>query len=868
MQQQEYIFGNSSHTDRIDLSRLITVMAAVSLTMLWCAVAHAGDEAMNNASTAVPLEINTDDVVVVGQRMRLSTAQEIKRERLEIVDSVVADDINKLPDFSVSEAMQRITGVQIARDRGEGSALQGNYAANNALNIGITIRGLPMVETLFNGREVFTAGGGRTFNFADIPADMVSTISVYKTSSAAQIEGGVGGLVDLRTRHPFDFSGRNVVVSGRLMNSSLADKTQPQVSLLASDRWDTDFGEFGALLNVGYQKRSYREEYNTSGTPIISSGQSLPSSWTQVTNIGERERIGASIILQWRPTERLELYAEAHHAQFKTIEDATQLAVSKTSTANASNIVLFSGTNDAASVTWDNATVSTTGQARDTIDRNTQVAVGGNWVGDALTLKADLSHTQSYNNLAYSALNLSGAPVTGFTQNVANSPASASLTSSNLLNISSFTTANTWYSAVPFAGEMTALQFDGEYQLSGKVIDAMSAGVRYAERKADNKLGRINSNFAVSAASAADALVINNSSDLGGYLVGNSSLARNVAALRQLLGVSTALPSSDPLSTFKIEENTKSAYLMTKLKLADLPLDGNVGVRVVQTDESLRGFQGNSNTNASPLNIDRSYFDTLPSVNLRYELMKGLYLRGAASKTVTRPDFNKMSPSLTLTPAQFKGSAGNPDLRPMRADNVDIALEKYFNKTTSVYLTGFKKNVDGFISDVTTPETYAGTTYDVTRPYNTGASVIRGVEVGYQQFYDFLPGWLSGLGLQANYTYVDSDVQNSVLPLAGLSQNSYNVIGMYEKGPVSVRVAYNWRDKYLTSISSGMPVYMDAYGWLDASVGYRFTDKISLTVEGANLLGTKRHSYYGVETRPQTTWVNDTQISATVTVGL
>jgi iron complex outermembrane recepter protein len=726
------------------------------------------------------------------------------------------------------------------------------------------------VETLFNGREVFTAGGGRTFNFADVPADMVSAINVYKTSSAAHLEGGVGGLVDLRTRHPFDFVGSNVVVSGRLTNGSLADKTQPQLSLLASDRWDTDFGEFGALLNVGYQKRSYREEYNSSGTPIVSSGQSLPSSWTQVTNIGERERIGASIILQWRPTDRLELYTEAHQAQFKTIEDTAQLAVTPISTANASNIVVFPSTNDASSVTWDNATVSTTGQSRDTIDRNTQVALGGSWIGDALTLSTDLSYTHSDNNLKYSALNLSDAAVTGFTHNVANSQASAHLTSSNLLSLSNFTTASAWYAAVPFEGALTALQFDGEYQLSGKVFDALSAGVRYAERKADDKLGQISDFPSVASANAANALLLNNSPDLGAYLVGNPALTRNVVALRQLMGISAALPSSNPLGTWKIEENTKSAYLMAKLKLADLPLDGNIGVRVVRTDESLQGFQGTSNANALPLNIDRSYIDTLPSVNLRYELMEGLYLRGAASKTVTRPDFNKMSPSLTLNPARVPpiGGAGNPDLRPMRADNYDVALEKYFNKTTSVYVTGFKKNVDGFISDVTTPETYGGVTYDVTRPYNTGASVIRGAELGYQQFYDFLPAWLSGLGLQANYTYVDNDVQGSTLPLAGLSKNSYNIIGMYEKGPISVRVAYNWRDKYLTSISSGMPVYMDAYGWLDASLAYRFTDKVSLSIDGANLLGTKRHSYYAVETRPQTTWRSDTQVSAAITVGL
>lgn len=787
----------------------LPVMA--SLILLQSGYACAGDDA------PIPLEINVDEVEVVGQRWSLSTAQEIKRRKLEIVDSVVADDINKLPDHSVAEAMQRITGVQMARDRGEGSASQANYSVNNArLSPGITIRGLPMVETLFNGREVFTAGGGRAFNFADIPAEMVSSISVYKTSSAEHIEGGVGGLVDLRTRHPFDFAGREVVIKGGLMRGNLANETVPQFSLLASNRWETGIGELGALVNVGYQKRSYREEYHDSGTTTVA-GQSLPSSWTQTINVGERERVGASIILQWRPTDRLELYAEAHHSQFKTSEDASQIFV--TNTGAASNIALFSGANDAASVTWAGATIATLGASRDTVDRNTQIATGVNWLGDALTLKADLSHTRSYNNLSYFGAFLSGATATGFTHNVASSPASASFASTNL----NFTTTTPLYAFVPFEGELTALQFDAEYQVSGRLLDALSAGVRYTNRKADDGAGQL----------------------------------------------SFTNPSSNSLGTWKIEEDTNTAYLMAKLKSTDVPFDGNVGVRVVRTEESQRGFQGTSNATAVPLGSEQSYVDTLPSVSLRYELSKGLYLRGAASKTVTRPDFSQMSPSLTLfvkpTPPNT-ATAGNPGLRPMRADNFDIAIEKYFNKTTSVYITGFKKNVDGFISNVTEPETHGGLVFDVTRPLNTGASIISGAEVGYQQFYDFLPGWMSGLGLQANYTYVDSDVEDSNLPLAGLSQNSYNIIAMYEKGPVSVRIAYNWRDKYMTSISGGIPVYLDAYGWLDASASYRVTNQVTLTIAGTNLLDTERQTYYGRETRPQTTWSNDTQISATVTI--
>lgn len=795
-------------------------LAAAVMAMLYFDAAHAEggtSESIESGKALEDLPASSEEIVVVGKRASLATAQAIKREKIEIVDSVVAEDINKLPDHSVAEAMQRITGVQMAHDRGEGSATQANYSANNArLSPGITIRGLPMIETLLNGREVFTAGGGRTFNFADIPAEMVSAISVYKTYSAEHIEGGLGGLVDLRTRHPFDFAGREVIVKGGLMRGNLADETKPQFSLLASDRWETGIGELGALVNVGYQKRSYREEYAESGTTTVS-GQSLPSSWAQTINVGERERFGASIILQWRPTDHLELYAETHHSQFKTLEDAAQIFV--TNVGTASNIVLFPGTADAASVTWTGADIAAIPAAsRDTLDRNTQFAVGGNWVKDAWTLKADLSHTRSYNSLRYSSVFVSGATATGFTHNVANSPATVGLATSN----SSFTTATPLFAFVPFEGELTALQFDAEYQISGKLLDAVSAGLRYAERKADDGAGQL----------------------------------------------SLTLPTSNPLGTWKIEEITDTVYLMARLKTEVVPLDGNVGVRVVRTQETQEGFQGTNSTDAEPIDFDRSYVDTLPSVNLRYELSKGLYLRGAASKTITRPDFNRMSPSLTLNAAPVIpiGGAGNPDLRPMRADNYDIALEKYLGKTTSVYLTGFRKNVDGFISNVTNPETHDGTVYQVTRPFNTGASVIRGAELGYQQFYDLLPGWLSGFGLQANYTYVDSDVEDSSLPLAGLSRHSYNIIGIYERGPVSARIAYNWRDKYLTSIVSGIPVYMDAYGWLDASVSYRFTDKISLAIEGTNLLNTVRTSYYGRDTRPQISWTNDTQVSAIVTV--
>jgi len=164
--------------------------------------------------------VQLDPVVVTGARGSAGSAQERKRVNDGIVDSVVASDIHKLPDLSVSEAVQRVTGVQIVRDRGEGSA--------------VSVRGLTQVETTLNGREVFTAGSGRTLDFADISADMVTGIDVHKTSSADRIEGGLGGTIDLRTRRPFDFAGDATVLSARSIRGDLVDRNAEQFSALLS----------------------------------------------------------------------------------------------------------------------------------------------------------------------------------------------------------------------------------------------------------------------------------------------------------------------------------------------------------------------------------------------------------------------------------------------------------------------------------------------------------------------------------------------------------------------------------------------------------------------------------------------------------
>jgi TonB-dependent receptor len=824
-------------------------------------------------------------VVVSGKRASLASAQDIKRDSIGIVDAVVAEDIGKLPDTNVTDALQRVTGVQILRDRGEGA--------------GVAIRGLTQMETTLNGREVFTAGTGRNLDFADIPAELVAGIDVYKTSSANQLEGGVGGTIDLRTHRPFDFSGRQIAGSVRAVHGDLVKRTQPQLSFMASDRWTTAAGgEVGVLVNVAHQKRAWREDQKSAGNPVartdVVPGQTVvvPSGTSETTSLGDRERNAGGFALQWRPDRALELYAEGSYAEFRTVQDSQQINVSAAPTFVAGSPVLFPGTADLKSITWTDAPFSVLSFARDTTDRTRQIAAGGRWTGGALTLTADLSRTSGTDQLFFSGPYFAGT-VARFTQDVSTTVPATRVAGTNLLDPANYRYTGIGYRTRPYDGGLTAARIDGTYRLAQPFFASVSAGVRLARRSAGNAPGLIYADTAVSGLAASDKpgyVMPNPYADffpgqgvpsIGTFLVGDLATARDAIGLRRAFGITAPVPpSASPLTLWAIREDTRAAYVTTRFKGA--AVDGDAGMRVVRTRERVTGSQTVPATGAlAPIAVDSSHTDVLPSVNLRYRVQDGFYLRGAASKTITRPDFNQLSPSLTLvantvTPSLNQGSAGNPDLQAVRSTNLDLAAERYAGPTTSVYTTVFLKHVDGFVTSVASPETHDGAVYLVSRPHNGRDARIAGAEAGYQQFFDTLPGWMRGLGVQANYTFVHSAMSDGAggdQPLPNLSRHSANLVGMVERGALSARVAYNWRSKFLSTYTNvvgvgSLPVYLRGYGWLDASVTYRLSDHVSLALEGTNLLRTVRTAYYGVPTRPQGAWINDRQVGLVAMVRL
>ena len=241
-------------------------------------------------------------VVVTGQRAALNSAQKIKQNSDEIVDSIVADDIGKLPDRSVTEVLQRVVGVTIDRTMSKGDPE--HYSVEGS---GVSIRGLTYVRSELNGRDSFSANGGRSLNFEDVPPELMAGVDVYKNPSAEQIEGAVGGLVNLRTAMPFDYKGFKAAVSAQSTYSTLKKgKWSPTVSGLVSNRWKTPAGEFGVLFDLAHSESGTRtdafqvEPYYPRTDIVAGKTVWVPKGVQWRTLEFNREREGAYGALQWK----------------------------------------------------------------------------------------------------------------------------------------------------------------------------------------------------------------------------------------------------------------------------------------------------------------------------------------------------------------------------------------------------------------------------------------------------------------------------------------------------------------------------------------------------------------------------------------
>ncbi|MDP5040645.1 MAG: TonB-dependent receptor, partial [Paraglaciecola sp.] len=657
--------------------------------------------AQENSAAANQAENDGVEVIEVsGIRGSLNKALNIKRQSMNLVDAIVAEDIGKFPDNNVVEALQRVSGVQVT-DRGAGEVSS------------VSIRGLTDVTTTVNGRTIFTASG-RSVALADIPASLLSGVDVYKTRSADLIESGIAGQIDIHTQRPFDFADSKVVLAARGIYQELADKVDPNVSALVSNRWELDGdGEFGALLSVSLAKTNYKDQSITPGavvpffTDVVPEGfvpyQALPSElngetiWNRGTEAGlpftagstlniagqeypyvlsrdaifasdftgKRERPAVNLSLQWAPNASSEYIFEAFYNGFRN-ESFNSLMFSfvdwwgSLGDNPSAGIELYDGTNMVKSRTINNAYGFNSGDLVVGKTDSYVYALGGKWdLSDNLQLESEVVYQQSEYDETFFAMrtdrvapgvsvdfnNKGGLPALAFLDNPETAVNEADLTDASLWNV-----AQLYDNGGYRKGDSLTITIDGRYYADMGIISNVKFGLRYDDRSAEEGSRGQDGFLGQSLASFDPGLVYTSTNFFDGradipseWAVANGHyIYANADEIRTLYGFDNEVSTKN----FDINETTTALYVQAdfETQVAGKKLDGQFGLRYVDVSTDLSFIN-----EATGVFTDDSVSTSkvLPSLSVRYHLTDDLVARFAYGETLRRPDFTQLNPNIT-----------------------------------------------------------------------------------------------------------------------------------------------------------------------------------------------------------------------------
>jgi iron complex outermembrane recepter protein len=878
------------HRGKLRAAVSLVAVAAAAPALAQTAPSPSGSPEVSAAPSAITAAQNEEAVVVTGYRRSLQSAQAIKRDSDQIVDAVVAEDIGKLPDNNASEALARITGVQVNRSSDEAG--------------GVQVRGLPNLTTTYNGREVFTAEL-RNVALQDFPAGALAGLEVYKSTTADLIEGGIAGLINVRSRRPFDFDGFQIAGAVRATYGDQAEKIDPNINVLITDRWETGIGDIGALVNFSYTQLHYLTSSRYINGNIVAPGAGqpvdgprdfvLPQSAGVFYDRGKRWRPSVNGTLQWRPAHNLELYVEGLWQAARTNVENDSVGVDLVNGNPAlTNIVRdpdAPGQLASVTVTPDFAAGEDIDFSRSTRAGRTntyQAAIGGRWeIDDRATLTTDFAYTDT--SATYIDHNIDFAPATGQSADIVfdvpggDGGPQLSIPGFDALNPDNFILRGIWDRTSYAGGRGIQWRTDLKIKTELPVITQLDFGFRYTDRDARLRSGGRYATLRplgiplsaipgdggpIHAGFRGDAQPFQQ-----WYAPSRDAIFGNIGAIRDLaraglaqIGTPAALaelerygPDTPPElinEQFDAIERSYAVYgqIHYDATIGSLPIDGVIGARIVNTVTEATGT-GLIDGVPTPATSRQNYVDVLPNVSLRARLTNQLQLRLAATETRTRPEFNQLSPALNINlgSTPLTGSSGNIGLQPIQSSNYDLSLEWYFSRTGSLTGAIFRRDVQGFITNLNVPvnDPLYGQVL-VNRPENGGRGRLQGAEIAFQTFFDFLPGWLSGFGTQLNATYIDASQslppalgeagQDTDIP--GVSKWSYNAVGIYEKGPISARLAYNWRSRvtnFFATDQQGALIggeFNRPIERLDFSLAVTPIEAVTLTFDVSNITGT------------------------------
>jgi TonB-dependent receptor len=870
-------------------------------------------DAPQNPAAAAGTTDAGNSIVVTGLRRSLQSARNIKRNSDQVVDAIVAEDIGKLPDLTVSDTAARIPGVQVERNGGE---------ANRVL-----IRGFDntFYTTTYNGRELFTAET-RSVALQDFPAGAIAAVEAFKTSTANLVEPGISGLLNVRSRRPFDFKGFEVNGSVWGLHPNQSRDNSINGNFLITNRWNSGDSEFGALLNLSYTRIHYQDSVRRHGFFIagFAGGNQTPD-WPEIHyNEGDRWRPSINGALQYRRGD-LNLYAEGLWQGYRE-NQLDSMWAQPIWGGTPSNLVIAPGTNQVVS-----GSVSRPGGQFETwgfkgsnkrITNTYQFAVGGSYDAGPLRISADLAHSWSHFKLRVESvdyeLNTNNYSVNWFTGLPGGDGPTFQVVGLDPTNKANYDYRGFFEDYADPKGKDWQARLDFEYApASMSFLHKLQWGVRYVDRDASDTAGAFYWNLTARRGPCCGSMLPNNVAPIpitavpldyellhsafrgddmppfptSWYAPTFDSVWNNLTQLRQFnIGItgqgSVNGPPVDPGRSFAINEKTLAGYGQANFRFGEgeTYVDGILGLRVVRTSDDINGTQFINRapplpTLIQPISVSNKYTNWLPNLNLNVHFGRPWVLRLAATRTITRPTFQQLNPSLHLDQPSgcspgasncFRtGNGGNPFLNPLRSNNYDASLEYYFSNTGYASVSAFRRDMTGFVLtrqfQFPDPDPATGLPVVITGPVNTQKATVNGLEAQIRTFFDFdfVPLWARSFGIEANVSYIDATARyllfcnpsattcaaptggnnaaTRTLPIPDVSKWNYNITGMYERGPLSVRLAYSWRGKYAEGALGERDGNYTLQGRahpsprLDFSSSYTVNDNLTLFVDWTNI---------------------------------
>ncbi|MDT7838218.1 TonB-dependent receptor [Aquabacterium sp. OR-4] len=795
-------------------------MAAAALL----ACAAAGDMAWAQATPPAAVQA----VVITGQAEATDRALREQAAADSVISVVRADGIGRLPDKNAAEALQRVPGVSIERDQGEGRYVR--------------VRGLgpDLNAVTLNGALVPAPEAGRRAVALDVlPSSLVRALVVHKTLTPDMDANSLGGTIDVQTLSAFDQPGRFLSAELGASRDSLTGRTRPNAALAWSERFDG--GRLGLALGLSHEERAFGSDNVETGGAW--DGDALAEFERRAYRI-TRKRSGLAANLEYRPTALQQWFARATYSRFSDLEQrqAHAIAFDEAQAAGA--------TGEAESVR----------ELKDRLETQTirAFSLGGDWrLGAAASdwrVQGELGQSQAREKLPQriAAAVFEADDVfsgVGFTNARAPSlvaPAAIHRAASYLL-----TEIEAERSLAIDRERHARLDFSRGFALAGHEAELKFGAKTSHRRKTNEQTTWKLEDLDEAPLALSDAQRSLSALNLGqaAYGLGEFGPAIASAPILAMLGRVNLDDFIDDeesrLATMTLRERIDAGYLQGKLDLGATHL--LAGLRMERTRLRTEGW-ALVDGEFTPTRVDSRHSHWLPGLHLRHDLDRATSLRAAWTNSVVRPTFEQLSPARLVDgdEAEF----GNPLLQPLRARNLDLGLERQLGYAGAVSAYAFHKQIRNFVyqTDVAGSGDWADFSEAIT--YANGRSArVSGLELAWSRSWRELPGPWNALVTAANATLSHSKARIAAMddgsrversiPLPSQSSRVLNLMLGWETPGLGLRLAANHKSRYLLEVGDARAADADLYvapqtQW-DVSARFNLAKDTALVVEGLNL---------------------------------